>query len=340
MEDFDEWNKIKKRTQTKHKRANIKEGEIWYVKLGKNIGFEEDGKGPIFQRPVIILKKFNNTSFHAIPLSTTTKEGRYYFKFQFKKEKTSTALVSQGKYLDTKRLIGKIGDISKNELKKLKKTIIELIYDGKIYCPTITNFSKVGAVPKGICNPSIPSNNNKNQEVTTNELTFEPFIKEEEILRMVNKLAQKIHEDHKNDNPIFIGVLNGVVHFISELTLRFPSPCEVEFIKLSSYHGTDTTGLVKVHLDITRNIKDRTVIIVEDIIDTGLTLDAIFDLRSLKAAKEIKVCTLFLKPDKYHKKHKIDYIGKEIPSEFIHGHGFDVDGQGRNLRDIYKLKAK
>jgi hypoxanthine phosphoribosyltransferase len=178
----------------------------------------------------------------------------------------------------------------------------------------------------------------ENKNITTHGKTFEPFIKEEEILQIVDELAQKIHVDHKDDTPIFVGVLNGVIHFISELTLRFPSPCEVDFIKLSSYQGSDTTGVVKVHLDLSRDVTGRTIIVVEDIVDTGFTLDAIFDLNSLKTAKQIKICTLFLKPDKYHGNHKIDYIGREIPSEFITGHGFDFDQINRNLRDIYKLK--
>lgn len=168
--------------------------------------------------------------------------------------------------------------------------------------------------------------------------TFETLIPEEEILRRVKVVADKISNDLKGKNPLLLGVLNGSFIFAADLMRMLTIESEISFVKMSSYEGTETTGNVKKLVGLNENIEGRTVVIVEDIVDSGLTMERMLEyLKDFKPA-EIRICTLLLKPENLKRKLDIDYVAMEIPNDFIVGYGLDYDGLGRNLRDIYVVK--
>ncbi len=170
------------------------------------------------------------------------------------------------------------------------------------------------------------------------DLKFTPFISETEITSAIEELAQKINEEYRDEKPVFLGILNGAFLFAAELIKRFEGDCEVNFVKLSSYEGTGTTGNVDTLLGLTQPLEGRTVIVIEDIVDTGNTLESIDRILKAEKVKKSKIVTLFYKPEAYKKPLSIDYVGIEIPNDFIVGYGLDYDGLGRNLRQVYKLK--
>src|SRR5690554_5364895 len=151
-------------------------------------------------------------------------------------------------------------------------------------------------------------------------------------------MAQDIAEDVDEEVPIFIGVLNGSFMFVSDFMKHYKKPCELSFIKLSSYQGTTSTEKITQLIGLGVDVKNRTVIILEDIVDTKNTLIALKELFANQGAKQLKIATLFFKPDAYTKDIKIDYTGIEIPDKFIVGYGLDYDKQGRNLPEVYQLK--
>lgn len=160
----------------------------------------------------------------------------------------------------------------------------------------------------------------------------------DEIQLDIDVLASKINSDLKDVRvPLFLSILNGSFMFTADLLKRFQYPCEVSFIKLASYEGTSSTGTINELIGLKEDIEGRTVIIIEDIVDTGRTLEKlIVELEKKKPAK-ILIATLLYKPDSYKGNLKINYIGKTIPNDFIVGYGLDYDGLGRNLPDIYTL---
>ncbi len=169
---------------------------------------------------------------------------------------------------------------------------------------------------------------------------FKPFLSQTEIQSAVEDLAKKISADHKDETPIFIGVLNGSFMFVADFLKAYEHPCEVSFVKLSSYQGLTSTGIVETLLDPPENIKGRTVIILEDIIDTGRTLKELVHLFSNTNVKEFKIATLFYKSEIYNGEYSIDYVGIEIPNKFIVGYGLDYNELGRNLKEVYQLNQK
>lgn len=175
------------------------------------------------------------------------------------------------------------------------------------------------------------------KEVQVLDKRFRVSIPEEKILKSIEQMAQKMNEDFKGKDVIFLGILNGCFLFASDLFKCIDLECQITFLKLASYQGTSSTGTVKRLIGINEDIENKTVVILEDIIDTGNTLESI--LKQLKGydPAEIKVATLLFKPEAYKKDLKIDYVGIEIPNEFILGYGLDYDGYGRNLRDIYTI---
>mgnify|MGYP001298486841 CR=1 FL=1 len=174
--------------------------------------------------------------------------------------------------------------------------------------------------------------------ITLHDKTFVPFISEIEINQAIKKLALEISADYKNDPPLFLGVLNGAFMFLGELLKNYNGECEVSFVKLASYEGTATTGKMKNLIGLNESIENKHIIVVEDIVDTGHTLEYLMEYLTEMKPKSIKTATLFFKPEAYKKNIKIDYTGIEIPNKFIVGYGLDYDGLGRNLPEVYQLK--
>ncbi len=167
---------------------------------------------------------------------------------------------------------------------------------------------------------------------------FVPFISAKEIDFAIAKMVAQIEGDFGDEIPVFIGVLNGSFMVVSDFMKLYKKPCEVSFIKMASYEGTTSTNEVKQLIGLNQDLTGRTVIIIEDIIDTGNTLVKLKELFEKQNVKHFKIATLFFKPEAYTKDMKIDYIGIRIPNKFIVGFGLDYDGLGRNLPEVYKLK--
>lgn len=169
---------------------------------------------------------------------------------------------------------------------------------------------------------------------------FKPFLGEAEVQAAVRNVAEKVAADYKDQTPIFVGVLNGAFMFVSDFLKAYPHPCEVTFVKLSSYEGLTSTGIVETLLDVSEDIEGRSVIILEDIIDTGRTLQQLVHLFSKANVKEFKIASLFYKSDIYNGEYAIDYWGIEIPDKFIVGYGLDYNELGRNLKEVYQLNQE
>jgi hypoxanthine phosphoribosyltransferase len=168
--------------------------------------------------------------------------------------------------------------------------------------------------------------------------TFVPYLYEEKILRAVGKVAETINKDMEGKNPLFLVVLNGAFLFASDLLRCITTDCEVSFIKLASYEGTSSSGVIKEMIGLTTEIKNRHVVIVEDIVDTGNTITHLAEQLKAKSPASVRVAALLFKPEAYKKEIPVDYVGIEIPNDFIVGYGLDYNGLGRNLRDIYVVK--
>ncbi len=166
---------------------------------------------------------------------------------------------------------------------------------------------------------------------------FSPFIEADQIEKAVQKIADRMNVELKGKNPLFIVVLHGAFMFASDLFKKINIECELSFVKMSSYVGTQTTSTVRELIGLDRVLKGRTVVVVEDIIDTGITMAHTIPLLQKWEAKEVKIATLLYKPEAFQKDYAIDYIGIEIPNDFIIGYGLDYDGQARNLPEIYKI---
>lgn len=167
---------------------------------------------------------------------------------------------------------------------------------------------------------------------------FVPFISAGEIDRQIARMAAEVMEDMKDETPVFIGVLNGAFMVVSDFMKHYKKPCEISFVKLSSYEGTSSTHEVKQLVGINQDLEGRTVIIIEDIVDTGTTVVELKKMFEGKKVKDFKIATLFFKPEAYTKNIKLDYVGFEIPNKFIVGFGLDYDGLGRNIPEIYQLQ--
>lgn len=173
--------------------------------------------------------------------------------------------------------------------------------------------------------------------VKLHDKKFKTFISANEIDKAVSQLALRMNEDYKDKNPLFIIVLNGAFMFASDLLKKINVDCEITFVKLSSYIGTKSSHLVRELIGLDKSLTNRHVVIVEDIIDTGITMHNTLPKLSNMGAADVKIATLLFKPKAFQKDFKIDYIGLEIPNDFIVGYGLDYDGAGRNLADIYKI---
>lgn len=170
--------------------------------------------------------------------------------------------------------------------------------------------------------------------------TFIPYITFEELEHGIRIMANTIYQEYKHEVPIFVGVLNGVVMFMSDFLKHYKGSCEISFLQMKSYEGQESTGKVRTLMEIPMDLTGRHVIIMEDIIDTGNTLETLFQMIHKKSVKSVKIATLLYKPDAYKKDLNIDYIGMSIPNKFVVGYGLDYDGLGRNLPDIYQIKSE
>ncbi|MDR1090115.1 MAG: hypoxanthine phosphoribosyltransferase [Prevotella sp.] len=167
---------------------------------------------------------------------------------------------------------------------------------------------------------------------------FELFLTQYVIENAIDKVAAQLNKDMAGKDPLFVCVLNGSFIYAAELMKRVTIPCEVSFVKVASYKGAASTGKLKEIYGLEEDIKDRTVVIVEDIVDTGYTMTLMLEQLNCDEPKEIFVSTLLLKPDALKQPVQLDYVALEIPNDFIVGYGLDYDGYGRNLSDIYKIK--
>ena len=179
------------------------------------------------------------------------------------------------------------------------------------------------------------------EEVTYQGMTFEPYIKREEIAKQVERLAQEIKRDYDGTNPLFLCVLNGAFIFAADLFRACDlHDAEITFIRFKSYQGTQSTGEVKEIMGLSEDITGRHVIIVEDIIDSGITAAQLRKELEKHNPKSVKMASLQFKPDALKMGQAPEYVGFEIPSKFILGYGLDLDGLARNLPDIYVLKEQ
>ncbi|REJ82500.1 MAG: hypoxanthine phosphoribosyltransferase [Bacteroidetes bacterium] len=175
------------------------------------------------------------------------------------------------------------------------------------------------------------------QKVQIRVKTFVINIPEQAIQNRIAEIAKQIDKEYNGLDPVFLCVLNGAFLFAADLFKNISTNCEIAFIRVSSYSGTSSTGHIKNLVGVTENIKDRNVVILEDIVDTGDT--AIYLVEELKKhnPSSVKFASLLLKPKALRHEFRPDYIGFEVPNDFLVGYGLDYDGYGRNLKDIYKL---
>ena len=166
---------------------------------------------------------------------------------------------------------------------------------------------------------------------------FDIFITEDEIAKEISSLARQINENYAGQEVIFISVLNGAFMFSSDLLKEITIPCEISFIKMQSYDGVSTSGKVTELIGLNSDLENKNIIILEDIVDTGLTIDKIIDLLKGKNCKSIKICTLLYKPEAFQGENIPDYIGFSIPNNFVVGYGMDYNERGRNLKELYKI---
>ena len=175
--------------------------------------------------------------------------------------------------------------------------------------------------------------------VKIEDKVFKPYIINADIEAAIDEVAEKINEDYRGTGkcPIILCVLEGSLIFTAELLKRLDFPCELMSVKVSSYAGTESTGDVKQLMGLARSIEGKDVIVCEDIVDTGNTLEAMKPYLLSKGASAVKFCTLLLKPESFKKDFPIDYVAMEIENKFIVGFGLDYNQMGRNLADIYQI---
>jgi len=175
--------------------------------------------------------------------------------------------------------------------------------------------------------------------IKVKDQTFELLLSEDEIKVKINAIAHQISQDYQEKKPLFIAVLNGSFIFAADLFREISIPAEISFIRMASYEGTTSSGEIKQILGLSDNIFQRDIIIVEDIIDSGLTMEKILEHFNERGAKSVEVCSLLVKPGNIKSAFSIEYKCFEIGDEFVVGYGLDYDGEGRNLKDIFQLST-
>ena len=173
--------------------------------------------------------------------------------------------------------------------------------------------------------------------VKIKDKSFRISIHEAEIKRRVKALAEQMSKDLEGKNPIFLAVLNGAFIFAADLLREMTIPCEISFVKLASYQGTTSTGKVKEVFGVNENLSGRTVVIVEDIVESGQTMKQMIESLGTRNPTSVHICSLFFKPEKLKEELTLDYVAFNIPDDFIVGYGLDYDGLGRELKDVYTI---
>ncbi len=175
------------------------------------------------------------------------------------------------------------------------------------------------------------------KKVTVHDKDFEVYLDRETIWKRVQSIGAQIDKDYEGQDPLFIGVLNGAFIFAADLFRVLNINAEISFVKLASYEGTSSTGEVVTAIGLKEDVKDRHVIVVEDIVDTGKTLSKFIPQVLEQSPASLKIATFLTKPEALKHNVKADYVGFEIPNKFVVGYGLDYNGQGRNLTDLYQL---
>ncbi|MBR0042920.1 MAG: hypoxanthine phosphoribosyltransferase [Bacteroides sp.] len=175
------------------------------------------------------------------------------------------------------------------------------------------------------------------ESIQIKDKKFAISITEEQILKEVDRVAEEINRDLKDKNPLFLSVLNCSFMFTADLMKRITIPCEISFVKLASYQGISSTGKITEVIGVNEDISGRCVVIVEDIVDTGLTMQRLLETLGTRNPKEIHIASLLVKPEKLQVPLNIKYAAMNIPNDFIVGYGLDYDGLGRNYKDIYTV---
>lgn len=173
--------------------------------------------------------------------------------------------------------------------------------------------------------------------VRLHDKEFIPFISSKEIDFAIQQIAKSIESDFADETPVFIGVLNGSFMFVSDIMKQYSYSCELNFIKISSYEGLNSTNEIKKSIGLNQDLTGRVVVLFEDIVETGTSILALKEMFKLQNLKSLKIASLFLKPNALKHNIKIDYIGISIPNKFIVGYGLDYNGLGRNLPEVYQI---
>ena len=176
------------------------------------------------------------------------------------------------------------------------------------------------------------------ERITLQDKTFRTYIPYAEIDKAISRIAGQLNRDLGNEEkPVFLSILNGSFMFTADLMKKITLNCEITFVKLASYSGTESTGTVRQVLGLCSDIKDRTVIVLEDIVDSGTTISNLLGDLKTRNPKQIKICTLLLKPDAYKADIPIDYACIKIPNDFVVGYGLDYNNLGRQYKDLYVI---
>ncbi|MGD0754279.1 MAG: hypoxanthine phosphoribosyltransferase [Bacteroidales bacterium] len=175
------------------------------------------------------------------------------------------------------------------------------------------------------------------KEIRILDKKFREFLTEKVIQQRIEELATQINNDLSGKEVVFLGILNGAFLFAADLFRRINFPARISFVKLASYQGTGSSGSIKELIGWNEDIKNKTIVIVEDVVDTGNTLERIVDELVIRKASEVRIAAMLYKPEAYIKDISLDYVGFEIPNDFVVGYGLDYDGFGRNLTSVYAL---
>ncbi len=175
------------------------------------------------------------------------------------------------------------------------------------------------------------------KEIRILDKNFREFITEKAIQERVDEIVRQMNTDLVGKDVVFLGILNGAFLFAADLFRRIELQVRISFVKLASYEGTSSSGTIKELIGWNEDIRNKTIVVIEDIVDTGNTLERIVDELIIRKVSEVKIATMLYKPQAYTKSIPLDYIGFEIPNDFVVGYGLDYDGYGRNLPSVYTL---